>query len=100
MSNRTPAWGGPCPSPHLPPLQNGAKPLDWHKPGRFAWSRVLAWTCHEHRNTWYELCAAGGLAYIRRFKGDELKPEVAHTHAWREAEARAVWLALLSGRAQ
>ena len=91
-------WDVPCPAPHLPPLLKGARELAWFKPGRFVRSRVLAWTCCEHRNTWYELCAAGGLAYIRRLKGDEVQPDVAQTHAWRVAEAHAMWLALLSGR--
>ncbi|GLW10328.1 hypothetical protein Misp01_54560 [Microtetraspora sp. NBRC 13810] len=65
---------------------------------RFARYRVVAWTCHEHRETWYELCSAGGLVFVRRMTGDPMKPQIAQTDAWCEVEARAVWVALLSGR--
>ncbi len=86
-----------CPAPHLPPLKDDAKPLAWHASQRFARFRVLAWTCGEHRETWYELCSGGGMAFIRRMSGDPVTPEVSQTHAWKLAEAQQVWAALLSG---
>jgi hypothetical protein len=96
--NQIHAWDAPCPAPHLPPMQSGCTSLTWFGEQRFARFRMVAWTCHEHRETWYELCLAGGLAFIRRLSGDPMKPMVALTHPWRESEARAVWVALLSGR--
>ncbi|MFC0864635.1 hypothetical protein ACFHYQ_20295 [Sphaerimonospora cavernae] len=86
-----------CLAPHLPPLTDEAKPLLWHASQQFARFSVLAWTCSEHRETWYELCSGGGMAYIRRMSGDPVKPEVSQTHAWTMTEAREVWAALLSG---
>lgn len=85
-----------CLATHLPPFQGG-KELAWHESRRSARVRVVAWTCHEHRRTWYELCEAGGVSFIRRMTGDEMTPKVSETHAWRRVEAQAMWIALLSG---
>ncbi|MGI5485654.1 hypothetical protein [Microtetraspora malaysiensis] len=86
-----------CALPHLPPMRSDVERLAWHATRRFARFRVLAWTCHEHRATWYELCQGGGVWFIQRMSGDPLKPSVAQSHAWREAEARQMWVALLFG---
>lgn len=87
----------PCPGVHLLPFRGDGTELAWHESSRFARVRVVAWTCHEHRTTWYELCEAGGLAFIRRFKGPVTKPRVVESHAWPLREARAIWVALLCG---
>ncbi|SDQ77763.1 hypothetical protein [Thermostaphylospora chromogena] len=87
----------PCPAVHLP-WREGAEELAWHESRRFARVRVVAWTCHEHRATWYELCEAGGLAFIRRHDGRQGKQRVRESHAWPLAEARRMWVALLSGQ--
>jgi hypothetical protein len=98
MTAHPPAWSTACPAPHLPPLREKAQRLTWHASRRFPRFRIVASTCHQHRKIWYELCEGGGLAFIRRMSGEESEPEVSQTHAWRVAEARTVWIALLSGQ--
>lgn len=100
MSNRTPSWGTSCPAPHLPPLQPGSDELAWHDSARFVRARVVAWTCHEHRVTWYELCQSGGMSFIRRMTTKGAAVVVSYSHAWTYVEGGAVWLALLSGQAR
>ncbi|GGT08510.1 hypothetical protein GCM10010156_76880 [Planobispora rosea] len=47
--------------------------------------------------TFYELCGAGGLAFIQRTVINDRKNDTTHSDAWSLREARAVWIALLSG---
>ncbi|MEV4242554.1 hypothetical protein ACWDOR_12105 [Streptosporangium canum] len=47
--------------------------------------------------TFYEFCEAGGLAFIQRTFSDKKKKVVSQSEAWPLREARAVWIALLSG---
>jgi hypothetical protein len=98
MSTRPVPSPSVCSAFHLPPFTGGGEPLAWHTSHRFARIRVVAWTCFEHRVTWYELCTAGGLSFIRRTSGDADSPKVAQTHAWPYEHGRAVWDLLLTGR--
>ncbi|WP_189239974.1 hypothetical protein [Planomonospora parontospora] len=60
---------------------------------------MIAWTC-KCRVPFYELCEAGGQAFIRRtvYEGNGWK--VRETSRRRSAEAHAMWTALLSGLAR
>ncbi|QYC44292.1 hypothetical protein Nocox_33620 [Nonomuraea coxensis DSM 45129] len=98
MSGRPPVRDTYCSLLHLPPAQKGAQSLLWYPARRFERFRVIAWTCHEHRETWYELCESGGLSFIRRLTGPAMRPHAGQTYAWRTAKAWNVWLALLSGK--
>ncbi|GGL50598.1 hypothetical protein GCM10014719_59910 [Planomonospora parontospora subsp. antibiotica] len=88
-----------CLSPHLPLPQSQCKRLDWHPPRLGERVRVIAWTC-KCRVPFYELCEAGGQAFIRRtvYEGNGWK--VRETSRRRSAEAHAMWTALLSGLAR
>ncbi|GAA4225447.1 hypothetical protein GCM10023075_23180 [Streptosporangium album] len=97
MSTRAVAWATPCTAFHLPPVRDGHRSLSWGSPRRFERIRVTAWTCHEHRVTFYEFCEAGGLAFIQRTVSDKGKTVVSQSDAWRHVEAQAMWVALLSG---
>lgn len=83
-----------CPAVHLPPLQSGYQPLRWYTARRFETTRVIEWTCCEHRTTFYELCAAGGLLFIRRYVNDH---EITYSDAWSIREGRERWRELLRG---
>ncbi|MBB2914815.1 hypothetical protein FHS43_006127 [Streptosporangium becharense] len=100
MSRQAGIQGASCSAPHLAPPQPAHVPLTWSALRRFERVRVVAWTCHEHRVTFYELCQAGGLAFIRRTSTGKGKALVAQSEAWRCREAEAVWGALLSGTAR
>ncbi|GLX03311.1 hypothetical protein Misp03_02380 [Microbispora sp. NBRC 16548] len=89
-----------CLAPHVPLAQRGHIKLAWHEPfcgsGR---ARILAWTC-DCRATIYELCQAGGQAFIRSTLQSEPEYEMKETYRWPLREARDVWAALLSGEAR
>ncbi|WP_371781501.1 hypothetical protein [Streptosporangium subroseum] len=74
--------------------------LDWRAPYR-ALERIrpVAWTC-ACRATMYELCEGGGRGFIRRTVQLHGRPETHETPRWPINEARATWMALLSGRAR
>ncbi|MEV0352943.1 hypothetical protein AB0H88_44920 [Nonomuraea sp. NPDC050680] len=59
----------------------------------------MNWTC-ACRATVYELCEGGGQAFIRRTAQLDHKYKIHETSRWSLAEARAIWAALLSGRAR
>ncbi|WP_329429201.1 hypothetical protein OG339_09855 [Streptosporangium sp. NBC_01495] len=90
-----------CLSPHVVMVQREHVRLGWRRPypalGR---ARSVAWTCF-CRATVYELCEGAGRAFLRRtvqFEGGD--NEVHETSTWPVGEARAIWAALLSGRAR
>ncbi|MEV8638616.1 hypothetical protein AB0395_43865 [Streptosporangium sp. NPDC051023] len=61
--------------------------------------RVIEWSC-DCRSTVYELCHAGGQAFIRRthrFNGARL---VRETYRWPVRQGDDVWRALLCGQAR
>ncbi|WP_406319586.1 hypothetical protein OHA77_19885 [Streptosporangium sp. NBC_01639] len=61
--------------------------------------RVVTWTC-DCRSTLYELCQAGGQAFIRRTLRHKDATQVHETYRWSIREADDVWRALLSGEAR
>ncbi|MEU9887067.1 hypothetical protein [Sphaerisporangium sp. NPDC051011] len=89
----------PCLSPHLPIPQTGCQRLVWLPPGDSSRVRVLAWTC-DCRSVFFELCHAGGMAFIRRTVQKRKAPEVTETHRMGVAEGRQVWQAILVGMAR
>ncbi|MGN9838105.1 hypothetical protein ACTMTI_08280 [Nonomuraea sp. H19] len=82
----------------MPELRPGYTPLRWDpiwSPGERV--RVREYTC-DCQPTFYELCQAGGLRFIRRTrrKGAEiLIDECAHS---RHVKTMIVWAKLLSGQ--
>ncbi|MGW4666927.1 hypothetical protein [Streptosporangium sandarakinum] len=100
MSGRYETSGLSCQALHLLPAQEGHRLLSWNVPRRFERIRVIEWTCHEHRVTFYEFCEAGGLAFIRRTVAAKGKTVVSHSDAWRRIEARSIWIDVLSGMAR
>lgn len=88
-----------CSAPHPRPLNEGYVRLKWYSYSPTARTiRVLAWTCHEHRMTSYEMCSAGGLAYFRRtVADDEGALSVKYSDSWLIRVAHALWDDLLLG---
>ncbi|MEU0485964.1 hypothetical protein ABZ260_43200 [Streptosporangium sp. NPDC006013] len=50
--------------------------------------------------TFYELCDAGGLSFIRKTVQDKNRSAVLHSEAWSPAQARVVWIRILAGLAR
>jgi hypothetical protein len=88
-----------CVSPHVPLPQSGFQRLTWLASGDVKRVRVVAWTC-DCRAVFYELCQAGGMAFIRRTLQRDQCPEVGETHRMRVAQARELWALILSGMAR
>lgn len=82
-----------CMSPHVPLPALDCVSLHWSEPRVDERLRVNAWTCHD---SWpiYELCAAGGLWFIRRTSASGTAMESAR---WHRRRAEAMWSALLRG---
>ena len=87
-----------CLSPHVAPLQAGHTSVAWMKPRLGERQRVITWTCH-CRSIIYELCSCGGRFYVRRTVRGKNRSD-AETPRTSENEARALWVALLTGRAR
>ncbi|MFF3441010.1 hypothetical protein [Streptosporangium sp. NPDC002721] len=89
-----------CLSPHLGPAQRDHTRLDWRASyGMPERVRPVAWTC-ACRATVYELCEGGGQGFIRRITQLDGDHRVDESHRWSITETRAIWTALLSGRAR
>lgn len=89
-----------CISPHVAMAQRDHVRLEWRKPCMvLERARSASWTC-ECRATIYELRVGAGQGFIRRTVQLDGEHRVHETHLWRITEARAVWSALLSGRAR
>ncbi len=87
----------PCLSPYVGMAQRDHVRLEWRKPYRTPDRvRPMAWTC-ACRATFYELCAGGGQAFIRRTVQFDGNVTVHESPRWPVNEARTVWMALLSG---
>lgn len=84
---------------HVSSLQAGYEKLRWNDPcGRTPRARVRERTC-ECRARIFELCAAGGLMFIRRTDRDEKGPvHIAESEWWPTARAHCEWLRLLTGQ--
>ncbi|WP_043613905.1 hypothetical protein [Nonomuraea candida] len=86
--------------PHPEPPKEGHARIDWSRPaGRSVTVRVRAHTC-DHEPTSYELCAAGGLAHIRRTDRTAKGTRVSESPWMRPTEAERLWNALLEGDAR
>lgn len=74
--------------------------LEWRRP-YLVLERVrsVTWTCF-CRATVYELCEGGGRAFIRRTVQLDGGHEIYESSVCSIHEARAIWTALLSGRAR
>lgn len=84
--------------PHVDPRRAGAGRVDWSKPvPRFDRVRVLRHTC-ECKARIYELCVAGGLAWIRQTDRLESVPVVRESAPRPLGEVEEVWKKLLAGQ--
>ncbi|WP_249346342.1 hypothetical protein [Microbispora sp. H11081] len=63
-------------------------------------ARVVAHTCDHCSPLAYELCASGGLLFVRRTDRSGDRPEVRETERLPDARARRLWLTVLLGRAR
>ncbi|WP_433363247.1 hypothetical protein [Streptosporangium sp. CA-115845] len=89
-----------CLSLHVVMAQRNHVRLEWRTPYPvLARVRPVAWTCF-CRATVYELCEGGGRAFIQRTVQLDADNEVHETSVGSILEARAIWAALLSGRAR
>ncbi|MFF3444013.1 hypothetical protein [Streptosporangium sp. NPDC002721] len=89
-----------CLSPHVVMPQRDHIRLDWREPyPTLERARSVAWTCW-CRATVYELCEGAGQAFIRRTIQLDNGHQVRETLPWPINEARAIWTALLSGKAR
>jgi len=83
--------------PHVEPPIVGHVKLTWHDPTpRTPRIRVILHTC-ECRETTYELCAAGGQAFVRR---TDRKEQTVHETSWTlTATAVRLFAQILRGEA-
>ncbi|MEU8040264.1 hypothetical protein [Streptosporangium sp. NPDC049078] len=89
-----------CLSPHVAMPQRDHIRLDWQQPyPALERARSVAWTCW-CRATVYELYEGAGRAFVRRTIQLDSGHQVQETFSWPINEARAIWTALLSGRAR
>lgn len=63
-------------------------------------ARVMAHTCDHCALLAYELCASGGLLFVRRTDRTDKRPEVRETERLPDARARRLWTDLLLGKAR
>ncbi|MER7129433.1 hypothetical protein [Streptosporangium saharense] len=73
--------------------------LVWRAPCPVEPVRVIEWSC-ECRSTVYELCLAGGQAFLRRTHHFNGARQVHETYRWPIREGYGVWRALLCGQAR
>ncbi|GAA3132954.1 hypothetical protein GCM10017600_44660 [Streptosporangium carneum] len=86
-------------STHVGPLVTDYEELTWRVPvARSDRVRVREHTCICQVQS-YELCASGGLLFIRRTTVKSGKAVVHETDRWLSKQARGTWLLLLAGRA-
>ncbi|WP_405084380.1 hypothetical protein [Microbispora sp. NBC_01389] len=90
-----------CPGLHLPPEQPDCVRLRWMPEARRTASvRVVRHTCDDCRDVSYELCAAGGLMFIRRTDRTKGTPKVRETERLIACRVQGMWQALLLGSAR
>ncbi|WP_440071138.1 hypothetical protein [Streptosporangium sp. OZ121] len=84
---------------HAAPLQVGYEPIDWRpERPRADRLRIKEHTC-DCLPTFYELCQAGGLMFVRRTERAR-KGVVVHESPWVVAKrTQELWLRLLMGAA-
>lgn len=89
-------------SAHVAPLQKQHELIAWvPQRGRAERVRIKEHTC-ECRATFYELCYAGGLSFIRRTHRDQVSRVLAvHESSWvLTRETADLWLRVLLGSAR
>lgn len=85
--------------PHIGSPLPDAEAVDWSEQvPRFTRVRVLRHTC-ECKPYVYELCAAGGLAWVRRTSRLGSAPSVTESDPASFSRAEALWEKLLNGAA-
>ncbi|GGO12044.1 hypothetical protein GCM10010116_24190 [Microbispora rosea subsp. aerata] len=90
-----------CPGLHVAPEQPGCVAVRWmRETRRSVRARVVAHTCDHCSPLAYELCASGGLLFVRRTDRSGDRPEIRETERLPDARARRMWLDLLLGRAR
>ncbi|TLP62023.1 hypothetical protein FXF59_26820 [Microbispora tritici] len=90
-----------CPGLHVAPEQPGHVVIRWMCETRRSVSvRVVAHTCDECSPLAYELCASGGLLFVRRTDRSDGRPEIRETERLPYARMRPLWMELLLGRAR
>ncbi|MEU8192213.1 hypothetical protein AB0C10_00365 [Microbispora amethystogenes] len=62
--------------------------------------RVVAHTCDDCSPLAYELCASGGLLFVRRTDRSGDRPKIRETERLPYARMRPLWTELLLGRAR
>ncbi len=86
-----------CLSPHVAAMRRGSGRLRWYAVDPYARRvRVVDWTC-ACRATVYELCVAGGRAFVRRTVQGEPVAQVHETDWASLGQTREIWGALLAG---
>ncbi|MFI6294939.1 hypothetical protein ACIBEJ_25340 [Nonomuraea sp. NPDC050790] len=86
-----------CLSPHVAAKQRGSGRLRWYALDPYGRRvRVADWTC-ACQATVYELCLAGGRAFIRRTVQGEPVARMHETDWGSLGETRETWAALLAG---
>lgn len=85
---------------HVGPLVADHEKLVWRVPvARSDRVRVREHTCMCRAES-YELCASGGLMFIRHTAQRAGKATVHETDRWLSRKAEAIWIFLLAGRAR
>ncbi|TMR14307.1 hypothetical protein ETD86_29005 [Nonomuraea turkmeniaca] len=85
-----------CMGTHVPVPRSGYTPLRWDPEQPGARARVRAYTC-DCQPTYYELCQAGGLLFIRRTRRSGREIQVDEGARLRQSEAMIMWTRLLEG---
>ncbi|GAA3111659.1 hypothetical protein [Streptosporangium carneum] len=91
-------WDYPprCQGPHVASPRSHCEALRWNAPHRKGHTKAVRWTC-DCETTFFELCQADDLRFIRRTKRTAGNPLVEESDRWPAAEADAMWTALLFG---
>ncbi len=85
----------------MAPEQPGHVAIRWMpETRRSVRARVVAHTCDYCSSLAYELCASGGLLFVRRTDRTGTRPQVRETERLPDARARRTWMDLLLGRAR
>ncbi|WP_157248525.1 hypothetical protein [Nonomuraea typhae] len=88
-----------CLAPHPTPPREDCLRVTWLEPRGDDRCRVIAWTC-DCRRLYFELCASGGLTFVRRTVRETEWIVTAETHRGPLLETEKIWTALLHGLAR
>ncbi|WP_307800938.1 hypothetical protein [Microbispora triticiradicis] len=85
----------------MAPKQPGHVVIRWLcETRRSVYVRVVAHTCDDCSPPAYELCASGGLLFVRRTDRSGDRPKICETERLPYARMRPLWTELLLGRAR